>query len=103
MQQLPLEIRLADHAVFGNFLSDGNELVVHELKDAAERSHQPMIWLWGQPESGRSHLIQACVAAADELGQRAAYVPLARSLALPAAALDGLGELDVVGLDDYVS
>ena len=59
-----------------------------------------MLWIWGLPESGRSHLLQACIAAADERGRRAAYLPLDRALALPAAALEGLGELDVVGVDD---
>jgi len=100
MQQLPLEIRLADHAVFSNFLPSGNELVVHELKNAAARAEQPMLWVWGLPESGRSHLLQACIAEADERGRRATYLPLDRSLDLPAAALEGLGNLDVVGLDD---
>ena len=100
MQQLLLEIQLADHAVFSNFLPAGNELVIHELKAAAARAELPMLWVWGPPESGRSHLLQACIAAADERGRRAAYLPLDRTLALPAAALEGLGELDVVGLDD---
>jgi DnaA family protein len=100
MQQLPLEIRLADHAVFNNFLAAGNELVIHELKAVASRAPQPMLWLWGPPESGRSHLLQACVAAADDLGRRAVYLPLDRTLGLPAAALEGLGELEVVALDD---
>jgi DnaA family protein len=100
MQQLPLEIRLADHAVFNNFLAAGNELVIHELKAAAACALQPMLWIWGPPESGRSHLLQACVAMADDLGRRAVYLPLDRALGLPAAALEGLGKLDVVGLDD---
>ena len=100
MQQLPLEIQLADHAVFSNFLPAGNELVIHELKAAAERAEPPMLWVWGAAEAGRSHLLQACIAAVDERGRRAAYLPLDRSLALPAGALEGLGELDVVGLDD---
>lgn len=100
MQQLPLEIRLADHAVFSNFLPAGNELVIHELQEAAARSAQPMLWIWGPAESGRTHLLQACIADADDRGRRSAYVPLDRSLGLPAAALDGLGELEVVALDD---
>jgi DnaA family protein len=100
VQQLPLEIRLADHAVFDNFLVAGNELVVHELKAVASRTDQSVLWLWGPPESGRSHLMQACIAAADDGGRRAVYLPLDRRLGLPPAALEGLGELDVVGLDD---
>ena len=100
MQQLPLEIRLADHAVFSNFLPVGNELVIHELSQPAARAGQPMLWIWGPVESGRTHLLQACIAEAGERNRRSAYVPLDRSLALPAAALDGLGEFEVVGLDD---
>lgn len=105
MQQLPLEIQLADHAVFANYLATGNELVVHELAAAASAGARPMLWLWGLPESGRTHLLQACVSAADEQGGRAAYLPLARENAdgspgFPAAALEGLGEFDVVALDD---
>jgi DnaA family protein len=103
MQQLPLEIRLADHAVFGNFLPAGNELVIHELRQVADRVVQPMLWIWGPVESGRTHLLQACIAEAGERGRRSTYVPLDRSLALPAAALDGLGEFEVVGLDDIDS
>ncbi len=100
MQQLALEIRLADHAVFDNFVAAGNELAIHELKDAAATSDRPMVWLWGPPESGRSHLLQACIAAADERGRRAVYLPLVRSLGVPAEALDGLGTFAVVALDD---
>ncbi len=100
MQQLPLEVRLADHAVFSNFLPAGNELVIHELRQLAAGAAQRMIWIWGPAESGRTHLLQACIAEADERGRRSAYVPLDRSLDLPALALDGLGELEAVALDD---
>lgn len=100
MQQLPLEIRLADHAVFSNFMPAGNALVIHALRDIAARAATPVLWIWGPAESGRTHLLQACIAEADERGQRSAYVPLDRSLGLPAGALDGLGDLEVVGLDD---
>ncbi len=100
MEQLPLEVRLADHAVFSNFLPAGNELVIHELKSASAGAHQAMLWVWGPAESGRSHLLQACIAEADERGRRTAYLPLGRELGLPAAALDGLGDFAVVGLDD---
>lgn len=103
MQQLPLEVRLADHAVFSNFLPTGNELVVHELRQAAARAPGPLLWVWGPPESGRSHLLQACVAEAGDRGLRSAYLPLwpaAGEALLPAGAFDGLGVLDVVALDD---
>lgn len=100
MEQLPLEIRLADHAVFENFHLTGNELVVSQLKEAAAVSGGRMLWLWGAGGTGRTHLLQACTAAADRLGRRAAYVPCHPSLGLPAGVLEGMGVLDLVCLDD---
>ena len=103
MQQLLLPVRLADHAVFGNFLAAGNELPVHQLQLAAAGGAGPLLWLWGPAESGRTHLLQAAVAAAGDLGRRAAYLPLRGgegSPALAAGALDGMGDLDLVALDD---
>lgn len=100
MEQLPLEIRLADHAVFENFHAAGNELVVSQLREAAAISGGPMLWLWGAEGTGRTHLLQACTAAAGVAGRRAAYVPCHPSLGLPAGMLEGLGILDLVCLDD---
>ncbi len=98
MRQLPLEIRLADHALFENFVVAGNELLVHQLSHPAPGGHT--LWLWGAPQSGRTHLLQACISAAADRGERATYVPLHRGQGLPAGILEGLGELDVVALDD---
>lgn len=100
MEQLPLEIHLADHAVFDNFHAAGNELVVNQLREAATLSGGPMLWLWGAEGTGRTHLLQACAAAAGQAGRRATYVPCHPSLGLPAGVLEGLGILELVCLDD---
>jgi DnaA family protein len=100
MQQLPLEVRLADHAVFDSFHAAGNELLVHQLRAAAMLPGQPPLWLWAPPEQGKSHLLQAAVALADEAGRRAAYLPLDSSPALPPGVLEGMGTLALVCLDE---
>lgn len=100
MQQLPLEVRLADHAVFDSFHAAGNELLVHQLRAAATAAGHPPLWLWAPPAHGKSHLLQAAVALADEAGRRAAYVPLDASAALPVGVLEGMGMLDLVCVDD---
>lgn len=99
MQQLPLEVRLADHAVFDSFHAAGNELLVHQLRTSATTSGQPLVWLWASSGHGKSHLLQAAVALADEGGRRAAYVPLDTSPALPVGVLEGMGALDLVCID----
>ncbi len=100
MQQLPLEVRLGDHAVFESFYPAGNEALVEALREIAGVRRQAMLWLWGAPGTGRSHLLQSTVARADQLGASTAYVPLARAGGLPAAVLEGLETRDVVCLDD---
>lgn len=100
MQQLPLEVRLADHAVFDSFHAAGNELLVHQLQLAATTPGHPPLWLSAAPGHGKSHLLQAAVARADQSGRRAVYLPLGSSLDLPAGMLEGLGSLDLVCIDD---
>ncbi len=100
MQQLPLEVGPADHAVFANFYPGPNAALLHALQDLAVCSQRGLLWLWGPAQCGRSHLLQATVAAADEAGQRAIYLPLNSASDLGAAALDGLAAMDLVAIDD---
>jgi len=100
MKQLPLPVRLDDHAVFDGFLPGANAVAVHALRDAAGRRAGAVIWIWGAPGSGRTHLLQACVEAADGGGGRAAYLPLAELRGFPPAVLDGMEETGLLCLDD---
>lgn len=101
MEQLPLEVRLHDHAVFGNFHAAGNEAVLHALGEAAAGTGRHLVWLWGPPGSGRTHLLQATVAAAGHRGRRSAHMPLDRTLGLPPAILEGLPADGLLSLDDF--
>ncbi len=100
MQQLPLEVRLADHAVFESFYSGSNAAAVHSLQQAALVDTPTVIWIWGAAGQGKSHLLQACTGAAHQQGYSTSYLPLDRSYELPPAVLDGMEELDVLCLDD---
>ena len=99
MQQLPLAVGAADYAVFENFLPGPNGALLHALEELAGVASRAMLWAWGPAESGRTHLLQATVTAADAAGYRAAFLPLADP-ALQPSALDGLGDFDLVCLDD---
>ncbi len=100
MEQLPLQVGPADFAVFDNFLPGPNAALVHALKEIASLRQRALLWLWGAENSGRSHLLQATAAAADEAGHRAAYLPLAAGGGLSPDALAGFTGLDVVCIDD---
>ncbi|MDP9082415.1 MAG: DnaA regulatory inactivator Hda [Pseudomonadota bacterium] len=93
MKQLVLGVRLRAGAVFAGFWPGVNTEIVCALQT---QSTAPL-WLWGTRGSGKSHLLQAVCAAA---GEEAAYFPLDRSIALPAAALAGFERSRVLCIDD---
>jgi DnaA family protein len=100
MRQLPLEVRLADYALFETYYPGPNAAVLHSLNEIARNAAYAFAWLWGPGDVGKSHLLQACANAASTAGSRAVYLPLGAELGLMAAGLDGIGECDVVCIDN---
>jgi DnaA family protein len=93
VRQLALGVQLRADAVFESFWPGPNGEIVAALK----KPRSEPLWLWGPPGSGKTHLLQAVCAAA---GEAAAYFPLDRALALPAAALSGFERTGVLCVDD---
>jgi len=100
MQQLPLEVTLADYALFETFCAGPNAACVHALRELATVAAYSFAWIWGPPDSGRSHLLQACVNAADAAGGRSAYLPLDPEVGLTPEVIEGLDACDVICVDD---
>jgi DnaA family protein len=93
MKQLPLGVRLRADATFESFAVGPNAEVVAALR----HSNALVVWVWGAPGSGKTHLLQAVCAAG---GDAAAYFPLARGLALPPDALLGFERSQILCIDD---
>ncbi|MEM7083613.1 MAG: DnaA regulatory inactivator Hda [Pseudomonadota bacterium] len=91
-QQLPLRVKLPDHAVFDNFYAGPNEELVAYLCDQP----QAMTWVWGEPSTGKTHLLQASAARFSQ----SAYLPLADVQHYGPRILSGYGAFDQVCLDD---
>ncbi len=97
MSQLALPLRLADHAVFGSFLSAGNETLVAMLVDLAEGGAGQGCWIWGADATGKTHLLQAVC---DRAGDRSVYVPLSMLATAGPELLEGLASRELICLDD---
>jgi DnaA-homolog protein len=96
MEQLPLRVRLRDHARFATYVAGANAEARDVLANATPGAPRT-VWLWGRRGTGKTHLLQATCAAAGERGQAAACFDLA---GLPSTALlEGCEALDVVCLD----
>lgn len=100
MQQLPLELRLADFAVMETFFPGNNAAAMYALEQISRVESRAVIWLWGAAGTGKTHLLQAAVHAGDQAGSRCAYLPLGPGAGLLPDALEGMGELDLICIDD---
>jgi DnaA family protein len=94
--QLPLNIGLRDSATFENFYSGPHASVLGILREARE----PIVYLWGPPGGGKTHLLQAACQQCAESGGHPAYLPLAEVGSLDPGLLEGLGESPLVCIDD---
>ena len=97
MSQLALPLQLADHAVFASFLDSGNEALVATLVSLAEGRSGQGCWLWGSAATGKTHLLQAVC---DRAGDRSIYLPMDMLSAAGPGILEGLGDREIVCIDD---
>lgn len=98
--QLPLGLRLRDSATFDGFIPGDNAAAVDSLRSLAQGGEPPMLYLWGAPGTGRTHLLQAACHHAAGCGRTAAYVPLADADQLTPELLEGMERQALVCLDD---
>jgi len=98
MTQLALPLRLADHAVFASFFERGNESLLATLHDVARGTAAGHgCWLWGAGSTGKTHLLQAVC---DAAGDRSVYIPLSMLVSAGPQILEGLGQRELVCIDD---
>lgn len=89
MSQLLLDISPESPPTLDNFVAGRNGELLAALREALSGSGERSIYLWGEEGSGKSHLLQACVAAAQEAQRNAVHA----SGSVPQMA-------DVVAVDD---
>lgn len=95
--QLTLNVRLRDDATLTNFTAGANQNLLNYLTTSTK---EKIIYLWGNPGSGRSHLLQAYCHDAYENGLVAMYVPLEEKQKFTSSIFEDSENLDVLCLDD---
>lgn len=104
MQQLTFELAVPEPPGFSNFVTGPNGEVVAALRRIANgEGIDTGVVVWGGPGGGKTHLLRATVAAAQQAGRRATYArhageivdmsPTARAL----VAVDDVHDSDAVG------
>ena len=98
--QLALRITWRRESSFDRFVSGANAEAVEAVRGMARSGGMTCLYLWGEPGTGKSHLLHAACGAAAAAGRRVIYVPLeehARGAPDPVAGLDAY---QLVCLDD---
>lgn len=96
MEQLPLDIFARCDPTLDNFVAGSNREALARVRALAQgEPGEAIVYLWGDPGSGRSHLLRAAARA----GQGRYYAPGEPPLAqdAPLVAVDEVEQLDAAG------
>jgi DnaA family protein len=94
MTQLLLEIAPDWTPTLDNFVSGQNVELLEWLRQALLGEGERSLYLWGEAGSGKSHLLQAVIGAARELGLAADYAAGQVPQAAAVIAVDDVDTLD---------
>lgn len=103
--QLSLSVQLPDDETFQSFQSNENQAVLNQLQDfinliAKQEPHPTALYLFGIKGVGKSHLLHACCAYAEQLGLSSLSLSFGELDQLSTEMFEGLEQIDVVCLDD---
>lgn len=100
-QQLVLHVNLRDDATFENYFPGPNQEVFSYLPKFLAGNAERFVYLWGDRDSGRTHLLQACCHIASREDLLVTYLPLAQEEdRFTPDILDSLETRSVVCIDD---
>ncbi len=94
MSQLLLDIAPDSQPTLDNFVVGRNLELLSALRHALAGSSERCFYVWGETGSGKSHLLQACVRAAQDMQQNAMYTHGSVPQSAAVAAVDDVEQLD---------
>ncbi|MFM2482304.1 DnaA inactivator Hda [Celerinatantimonas sp. YJH-8] len=98
--QLSLPVHLPDDETFASFYAGENMQLLAALRNLALDQGERIVYIWGAPDSGRSHLLHACCAEMNSSDAATAYLPLDMHAMMHPGYLDGLESMALVCLDN---
>lgn len=96
--QLPLALRYTPDQRFETFIA-APVGALQQLRRLGASPQADWLYLSGASGSGKTHLCIALCAASEQIGRRAAYVPMAAARGRAREALDALEGMDVIAVD----
>ena len=103
-QQIPLQFTTTEPHTFSHFFDNHNDHTLKHLMRMCQNSYpadeERFIYLWGTPQSGRTHLLKACCHEINQQGGIAAYLPGKNAQSLNPRICNNLENNDLVCIDD---
>ena len=100
MPQLLLRVELSTAAALDNFVGAANREAIAAVAAIARGEGSRLVYLWGCPGTGKSHLLAACCNAYRAGSGEAALIPLELHHQMSPTLLAGLERLKLVCVDD---
>jgi len=94
--QLPFSFHPPEHYTFENFFPGQNRQLIYSLNAAEEK----LVYLWGEKNTGKTHLLQALTRQQQQQGKSAIYLPLSVRDDVSPEMLYGLENMQLICLDD---
>ncbi|MBR9727108.1 DnaA inactivator Hda [Shewanella intestini] len=100
-RQLSLPVYLPDDETFDSYYpASGNDELIEKLKSCARGTLDGSLYLFGPEKSGRTHLLHAACAQANDLERRTLYIPLGIHASISTALFEGLESMQLICIDD---
>lgn len=99
-QQLTLNVGMRDGHRFSSFFVTPENAGLLGILKRGFGQYFPQMFLWGETQSGKSHLLQACCQQHYAAGLLAAYIPLGQCAPYGSRMLQGLENKHLIALDE---
>jgi DnaA family protein len=99
VRQMTLNLQLNERITFDSFIVGDNAELIDALRNVSQ-STEFCWYLWGERGVGRSHLLQSCAYAANQLQLKVMYIALADYQKSSPDIVRGMDQYDIVLWDD---
>lgn len=97
--QLTLDLQLKDSYTFENFITGENQLLI-DLLQTQRQEAEKQVYIWGQHNSGKTHILQALCQHLSLLKLSVSYLPLQQLIDYSPDVFQGQEEMDICCIDD---
>lgn len=95
-----LALKFPDDETFASFYPGQNAELLTQLKNNVVGTGEPILYMWGESGSGRSHLLHALCSEVDEQGESVAYIPLHHYRSMTLDIFENMENITLVCIDN---